>query len=413
MRWASALSTRPFLEAAVEEVVSQAQAILQASADLGFVFISSAFASEYSRLLPLLRDKLPGVSIVGCSGGGIVGMTQRGKAREVEEEPALSLVLAHLPEVQIKPFYVSASDLPDLDSPPDTWTDLIGVSPAESPNFVLLADLPRVNDLLQGLDFAYPGAAKVGGLASSGMLGSGATGLFCDDRFYREGAVGVALSGNIVLDTIVAQGCRPIGQPYWVTEGERNILLAMQEDDGSGLPSDRCAVNRSPLEQLQDLVQNLNEDDRQLAQQNHIFIGVAQNGFKQTLEPGDFLIRNLLGVDPRVGAIAIGDLIRPGQRIQFHLRDAETSGEDLDLLLRRYVQASQSNPSAIGALMFSCLGRGEGLYGEPNFDSQLVNEYLEDLPIAGFFCNGEIGPVGGSTFLHGYTSVFGIYREKK
>lgn len=413
MRWASALSTRPFLEAAVEEVVSQAQTILQASADLGFVFISSAFASEYSRLLPLLRDRLPGVSIVGCSGGGIVGMTQRGKAREVEEEPAISLTLAHLPDVQIQPFYVSASDLPDLDSPPDTWTELIGVSPAESPNFVLLADLPRVNDLLQGLDFAYPGAAKVGGLASSGMLGSGATGLFCNDRFYREGAVGVALSGNIVLDTIVAQGCRPIGQPYWVTEGDRNILLAMQEDDGSGLPSDRCAVTRSPLEQLQDLVQNLNEEDRQLAQQNHIFIGVAQNGFKQTLEPGDFLIRNLLGVDPRVGAIAIGDLIRPGQRIQFHLRDAETSAEDLDLLLRRYVQTSQSGSSAIGALMFSCLGRGEGLYGEPNFDSQLVNEYLAELPIAGFFCNGEIGPVGGSTFLHGYTSVFGIYREKK
>lgn len=412
MRWASALSTRPFLEAAVEEVVTQAQTTLQASPDLGFVFISSAFASEYSRLLPLLRDKLPGVSIVGCSGGGIVGMTARGKVREVEEEPALSLVLAYLPGVKVAPFYVSASDLPDLDSAPNTWTDLIGVAPSDAPNFVLLADLPRINDLLQGLDFAYPGAAKVGGLASSGMLGGGATGLFCDDRFYREGAVGVALSGNIVLDTIVAQGCRPIGQPYWVIEGERNILLAMQEDDGSGLPPDRCA-KLSPLEQLQELVQGLNEDDRLLAQQNHIFIGVAQNGFKQTLEPGDFLIRNLLGVDPRVGAIAIGDLIRPGQRIQFHLRDAETSAEDLDLLLRRYVQASQANPSAIGALMFSCLGRGEGLYGEPNFDSQLVNEYLEDLPIAGFFCNGEIGPVGGSTFLHGYTSVFGICREKE
>ncbi len=410
MRWVSALSTRPFLEAAVEEVASQAQLALQDHADLGFVFISSAFASEYSRLLPLLREKLPGVTIVGCSGGGIVGTTSRGKTREVEGEPALSLTLAHLPDVKVTPFYVSASDLPDLDSPPDTWTDLIGVPMSELPNFVLLADLPRVNDLLQGLDFAYPGAAKIGGLASSGMLGSGATGLFCNDRFYREGAVGVALSGNIVLDTIVAQGCRPIGQPYWVTEGDRNILLAMQEDDGSGLPSDRCKVNRSPLEQLQDLVQALSEDDRQLAQQNHIFIGVAQNGFKQTLEPGDFLIRNLLGVDPRVGAIAIGDLIRPGQRIQFHLRDAETSAEDLDLLLRRYIQAGQPHP--VGALMFSCLGRGEGLYGEPNFDSHLVHEYLAEMPIAGFFCNGEIGPVGGSTFLHGYTSVFGIYREK-
>lgn len=411
MRWASALSTRPFLEAAVEEVVTQAQATLQASIDLGIIFISSAFASEYSRLLPLFREKLPGVPLIGCSGGGIIGMTQRGKVREVEGEPSLSLMLGHLPNVKVQPFYISAGDLPDLDSPPDTWTDLIGVPMSDSPNFIVLADLPRVNDLLQGLDFAYPSAPKVGGLASAGTLG-GSTGLF-GDRFYREGAVGVALSGNIVMETIVAQGCRPIGKPYWVTEGERNVLLAMQEDDGSGLPSDRCGVKRSPLEQLQELVQGLNEEDQQLAQQNHIFVGVAQNGFKQTLEPGDFLIRNLLGVDPRVGAIAIGDLIRPGQRIQFHLRDAETSAEDLDLFLRRYVQASQFDPSPTGALMFSCLGRGEGLYGEPNFDSQLVNEYLQELPIAGFFCSGEIGPVGGSTFLHGYTSVFGICREKE
>ncbi|MCU0550034.1 MAG: FIST C-terminal domain-containing protein [Leptolyngbya sp. Prado105] len=411
MRWASALSTRPFLESAVEEVVSQALATLQDSADLGMIFISSAFASEYSRLLPLFREKLPGVPLIGCSGGGIVGMTQRGKAREVEGEPSLSLMLAHLPGVKVQPFYISAEDLPDLDSPPDTWTNLIGVPMSESPSFVLLADLQRVNDLLQGLDFAYPGAPKVGGLASSGILG-GSTGLF-GDRFYREGAVGVALSGNIVMETIVAQGCRPIGKPYWVMEGERNILLAMQEDDGSGLPSEPCGVKRSPLEQLQELVQGLSEEDQRLAQQNHIFVGVVQNGFKQTLEPGDFLIRNLLGVDPRVGAIAIGDLIRSGQRIQFHLRDAETSAEDLDLLLRRYVQASSAQPSPSGALMFSCLGRGEGLYGEPNFDSQLVSEYLHEIAIAGFFCGGEIGPVGGSTFLHGYTSVFGIFREKE
>lgn len=413
MKWVSALSTRPFLEAAVEEVVTQARSLLDVSPDLGFVFISSAFASEYSRLLPLLREKLPDVPIVGCSGGGVIGVNQRGKVLEAEGEPALSLTLAHLPNVNVHPFYVSASDLPDLDSPPDAWAELIGVAIADQPSFVLLAEpfSARINDLLQGLDFAYPGAAKVGGLASSGVLGGSSTGLFCNNRFYREGAVGVALSGNIVLDTIVAQGCRPIGQTFYVTEGERHIILNMKEDDGSGNWSENCKVNRSPLEQLRDLVQGLNEDDRQLAQQNQIFVGVAQNEFKQSLEQGDFLIRNLIGVDPRVGAIAIGDTIRPGQRIQFHLRDAETSAEDLDVLLRRYVQAARSHPSPVGSLMFACLGRGEGLYGEPNFDSQLFTEHL-DIPISGFFCNGEIGPVGHNTFLHGYTSVFGIFREK-
>jgi small ligand-binding sensory domain FIST len=413
MKWASALSTRPFLEAAVEEVVTQAQVLLDASADLGFVFISSTFASEYSRLLPLLKDKLPGVPIVGCSGGGVIGMNQRGKILEVEAEPAVSLTLAHLPNVNVHPFYVSASDLPDLDSPPDAWAEVIGVPVAEHPHFVLLAEpfSARINDLLQGLDFAYPGASKVGGLASSGMMGGSTSGLFCN-RFYREGAVGVALSGNITVDTIVAQGCRPIGQTFYVTEGERHIILNMKEDDGSGDVSDRCPVNRSPLEQLRDLVQALSDDDQELAQQNKIYVGVAQNEFKQSLEQGDFLIRNLIGVDPRVGAIAIGDAIRPGQRIQFHLRDADTSAEDLDVLLKRYVQASRSHASPVGSLMFACLGRGEDLYGEPNFDSQLFNEYL-DVPISGFFCNGEIGPVGNNTFLHGYTSVFGIFREKE
>jgi small ligand-binding sensory domain FIST len=413
MQWASALSTRPSLEAAVDEVVTQTQQCLQAPADLGFIFISSAFASEYSRLLPLLRDRLPGVPFVGCSGGGIVGMSSHAKAREVEDEVALSLTLVHLPDVIVTPFHITGDEMPDLDGSPDGWANFIGVPVADQPQFVILADpfSARINDLLQGLDYAYPGSAKVGGLASAGASSS-STGLFCNDRYYRDGSVGVALSGNIMLETIVAQGCRPIGLPFWVTEGERNIVLGLREDDGSGNWSNTSSVatKRTPLELLRDLVQSLDEDDRELAQQNHIFVGVAQNEFKLSLEQGDFLIRNLIGVDPRMGALAIGDRIRPGQRIQFHLRDAETSAEDLEVLLNRYVQ--QGLPMPAGALMFSCLGRGEALYGEPNFDSELFTDYVGEVPMAGFFCSGEIGPVGGSTFLHGYTSVFGIFRAK-
>jgi len=158
-------------------------------------------------------------------------------------------------------------------------------------------------------------------------------------------------------------------------------------------------------------VQTLSEKDRELAQHS-LFVGLVSDEFKVLLEPGDFLIRNLLGVDPKVGAIAIGDRVRPGQRIQFHLRDARTSAEDLEMLLERYQRSAEySGTSSAGALMFSCLGRGEGLYGEPNFDSRLFGRYLNNIPLSGFFCNGEIGPVGDSTFLHGYTSVFGICRQ--
>ncbi|WP_317134429.1 FIST C-terminal domain-containing protein [Leptolyngbya sp. 7M] len=137
---------------------------------------------------------------------------------------------------------------------------------------------------------------------------------------------------------------------------------------------------------------------------------MAQSAFKQQLEQGDFLIRNLLGVDPRTGAIAVGDRIRPGQRIQFHLRDATASADDLSTLLTRYRMHCTSTTSPVGALLFSCMGRGESLYEEPNFDSRLFTQHVGQISLSGFFCNGEIGPVGGTTFLHGYTSVFGICR---
>lgn len=415
MQWISVLSTRPSLESAVDEVVLRAQAELQVPADLGFVFISAAFASEYSRLMPLLEARLPGIPLIGCSGGGVIGMRPSGKAEELEGEVALTLTLASLPGVKVQTFHFAAEELPDLDSPPNAWTDLLKVAPADNPNFVILVDpfSSRVNDLLQGLDFAYPGAIKVGGMASGGSTSS-TSGLFCNYHLYREGIVGVALSGNITIDAIVAQGCRPIGQLYLVTEGERNILLGLEEQEGdSSTPYGGSALvsqKRTPLEVLQELIQEMSEEERSLAQHS-LFVGVAQSEFKQSLEPGDFLIRNLLGVDPRVGAIAIGDRIRAGQRIQFHLRDPQASADDLELLLQRYQQEHWGAPSPVGALMFSCLGRGEGLYGESNFDSRLFHRYSGLVPLSGFFCNGEIGPVGGTTFLHGYTSVFGIFRQ--
>ncbi|MBD0266726.1 MAG: FIST C-terminal domain-containing protein [Cyanobacteria bacterium Co-bin8] len=405
MKWVSALSTRASLEGAVGEVVEHIQARFSGQPDLGLLFISSAFASELPRLLPLLQEALPIPALIGCSGGGVIGMSPDDLALEVEGKPALSLSVASLPGVKVHSFHLPSGALPDLDSPPGNWIDLIGVDPADNPQFILMADpfASGINDLLQGLDFAYPGAVKVGGLASANGLNR-SSGLFCDRTLHQEGIVGVALCGHVVLDAIVAQGCRPIGNPYRVAEAERNILLRLEDPDSNN-------ELRPPLEILQELFQILSEEDRSLAQHS-LFIGVAQDGFKLTLEHGDFLIRNLLGVDPKAGAIAIGDRIRPGQRVQFHLRDARTSAEDLETLLSRYQLQSQfQTASPVGALLFSCMGRGEGLYKEPNFDSRLFNRFLDQVPLSGFFCGGEIGPIGGTTFLHGYTSVFGICRQ--
>jgi small ligand-binding sensory domain FIST len=405
MQWASAMSTRASLEGAVREVVEQLQRQFDQVPDLGLVFISSSFTSEFPRLLPLLQEMWPIPHLVGCSGGGVVGMTSEHVPREIENAPAISLSVASLPGVAAQSFYLSGDDLPDLDSPPQAWIDLIGVAPGENPQFILMADpfSASVNDLLQGLDFAYPEAVKVGGMASVDSFNR-VSGLFCNDTLHDEGIVGVALWGDVVLDTIVAQGCRPIGKPFQVVEVERNIVLSLSDPDAEN------AV-KTPLETLQTLFSTLGEDDRRLAQ-NSLFIGIAQDSFKTSLEHGDFLIRTLLGVDPKVGAIAVGDRLRPGQRVQFHLRDANTSAEDLKTLLQRYqVQSSITASSPVGALMFSCMGRGKGLYGESDFDSGLFFEHLGPVPLSGFFCGGEIGPIGKSTFLHGFTSVFGIFRQ--
>ena len=410
MKWVSAISTRVSLEAAIEEVAIAAKTQLEEKPDIALVFVSLAFASEYSRLAPLMQAQLPDTHIIGCSGSGVIGMDD-GFPEEVERGAALSLTLAHLPNVDVRHFHLTEQDLPDLDSPPSRWSELLGVTPESNPSFILMADpfSSGTSELLQGMDFTYPLAVKVGGLAGVESM-SRQSGLFCGDRLHREGVVGLSLSGEIAIEAVVAQGCRPIGELYRVSEGEGNVILQLASDsDEEGL------LAQTPLEILQNIFREMEEAERELAQ-NALFIGVAQSGFKPHLKQGDFLIRTLVGVDPRNGAIAVADKIRPGMRIQFHIRDAQTSAEDLENMLRRYrierlesnLDSDRPNLSPVGALLFSCTGRGEDLYDEPNFDSDLFERYLGPLPIGGFFCNGEIGPVGETTFLHGFTSVFGI-----
>ncbi|MEI6379637.1 MAG: FIST N-terminal domain-containing protein [Cyanobacteriota bacterium ELA615] len=408
MQWVNALSTKPSLEAAISEVAEQITAALNGSpADVGILFISSAYASDYPRLLPLLLEQIPLKTLIGCGGGGIVGTKSNGQILEIEETAAISLSVGCLPDVRIHSFHVLDSDLPDLDDPPNAWIELLGVSPEEKPHFILLSEpfTTGISNLLEGLDFVYPESVKVGGLSSSGVANclfyyvSGSR-----PTIYQEGTIGLVLSGEIILEAVVAQGCRPIGDPYMITKGERNIILELsdQEFGAQSLP---------PLDALRNLLESLDDQDRQLAQSS-LFVGLARDEFQMQLKHGDFLIRNLLGVDPRAGAMAIGDKVRSGQRMQFHLRDSQTSAQDLEYLLQLYRDTHTSQKPALGALMFSCLGRGQGLYEQANFDSSLFSKYFPNIKLGGFFGNGEIGPVAKRTFLHGYTSVFAIVRER-
>ena len=261
---------------------------------------------------------------------------------------------------------------------------------------MLLADpfSGRPEALLAGLDYAFPSSPKIGGLAS-GATSPGLNALFLDGEVFSEGAVGVALSGDVTIDTVVAQGCRPVGELMRVTGCRGNFLYEL---DG-----------RPAFEVLQELFAALDERDRRLAS-TALFVGVLMDEFRKEPRVGDFLVRNLIGVDPRRGAIAVGENLQEGMRLRFHVRDAQTSAEDLQTMLKSYEKTLPGSVS--GALLFSCLGRGEGLYGCPNFDTGVFREYLGDVPVGGFFCNGEIGPVGGATFLHGYTSSFGLFRPR-
>jgi small ligand-binding sensory domain FIST len=204
----------------------------------------------------------------------------------------------------------------------------------------------------------------------------------------------VALSGNLAIDTVVAQGCRPIGQPLHVTRCDRNVL---HELDG-----------KPPLRVLQELAARLSAADRELMTHS-LFLGLAMDELALEHRAGEFLIRNLIGIDPERGALAVGEQLRSGQCVQFHLRDARTSAADLEEVLGRYGQRGMA-AQVEGALLFSCLGRGLHLYGRPDHDTEVFRREVGEIPLGGFFCNGEIGPVGGKTHIHGYTSSFGLFR---
>lgn len=364
------------------------------SPDLLVAFVSGHFKDTYERVPELIYKHLKPKAMIGCSALGLIG-----GGVEVEQEPAISFTGAVMPGVAVKSFHIEDGELPDLDDPPHCWEELVGVPSHEEPNFLLLPD-PfsfRIDVFVEGLDYAFSKAVKVGGLASGGSrIGSHA--LFKDKSVHRTGLVGVAVSGNIVVDSIVAQGCRPIAKAYRVTKCHQNILFELD-----GKPA---------VHVLKEVIEALSPRDQDLAR-TAIFMGVAMDEFKDDPGQGDFLIRNIVGIEPTSGALVIGELLRKERTVQFHLRDAATSDDDLRFMLKRYLDDhSQASDKALGAILFSCTGRGQHLYGSTNHDSNCFQEYLGEVPLGGFFCNGEIGPVGGSTFLHGFTSSFGIFRDK-
>ncbi len=394
MKWSSHVSEKTTVREAVTECIYEINRQLGGEhPDLAIVFVSKYFADDYWIVPRLISDRLDGVLVLGCSADGVIG-----GGHEVEHRPALAITAGTLPDVNIHPFHLKDEDLPDMDAPPGAWEELIGVEAAKEPQFVMLAD-PfsfHAENFLLGIDYTYPKSVKIGGLASGGA-DAGSNAIYLGNEVHSSGLVGIALSGNIMIDTVVAQGCRPIGRPMTITKCRSNIVLEL---DG-----------QPPLQVLQNIFESLNERDKQLLQHS-LFLGVGMDELRDEHHHGDFLIRNLLGMDADHGALAVGAYLREGQTVQFHLRDAQTSAEDLDLLLAQYAGKEEFLPGE-GAVLFSCLGRGYNLYGRADHDTNMFMSKVGAMPLGGFFCNGEIGPVGHTTYLHGYTSSFGIFRPAR
>ena len=391
MKWSSAVSDQKTLKKAVDECVNSIRQDLGgATPDLAATFISSHFAEQYEEVPAMLQQKLGAKVLIGCSAGGVIG-----GGREIEQRPGFSLTAAILPDVELFPIRLEEDDLPDMDAGPDAWEEAVKISAEKDPRFLLILDpfsFPAPN-LLVGLDYAFGRCVKIGGLASGGSQ-HGDNALYLGDKVFRSGAIGVAMTGNIAVDTIVAQGCRPFGELMCITKSDRNLLMELDQ--------------RPPMEVMQEIFNSASDRDRELMRQS-LFLGIVMDDLIEEPRQGDFLIRNIIGLDGSTGIMAVGEMLREGQRVQFHLRDALTSAEDLATLLSRYA-AEERSKGGQGALLFSCLGRGQYLYGYPDHDTDLFRAKIGSIPLGGFFCNGEIGQVGSTTFLHGYTSSFGIFR---
>ncbi len=388
MKWASALSEAQDTASAIAAATGDlARQLGDAEADLVVAFASPHHADAYEALPAGIAAAFPRALVLGCSAAGVIGA-----GHEVEERAALSLTAASLPGVTLRPLVFA--DAPDEgpEASAEAWRARVGLAAEADPQFVLIGD-PFTFDsgaLVAGLDAAYPAGRKIGGLASGGS-GPGQNALWVGKSVQRVGAVGVAMTGDIAVDTIVAQGCRPIGDPMPITRADGSVV--------------RELGGKEPVAYMRALYDGLDKRDKELFRHS-LFVGLEIQSSKIEFQ-GDFLVRNIVGVDPNTGALAVAGRVRPWQVLQFLLRDAKTAEQDLTAQLERY-----RGPRPAGALMFSCVGRGQALFGRADHDTDLFRARVGAVPLGGFFCNGEIGPVGGQTFLHGYTSAFGLFRHK-
>jgi small ligand-binding sensory domain FIST len=381
LEFAAAASTAVDHNQAIDEVVPSLLDQLGDTPDLVVCFFSMEHAEAASGIGLSLSERLGTSAIVGCTAQAVIG-----GRKELEGSSGLSVWAARLPGVEVTPFALQVVQVPDgygVTGWPSVEADARATVLLLADGFSFPADR-----FLERLNEEQPGLPVVGGMASGGEQ-PGQHRLLLGSEALQSGAVGVALVGPVEVRTVVSQGCRPIGLPYAVTRGEGNIV----EELGG----------QSAVERLRQLVSNLTPTEQVLVR-GGLHVGQVIDEHKAEFGRGDFLIRGLVGADPDTGAIAVGDAVEIGQTLQFHVRDAGAADEDLRLLLD---PVASWNPK--GVLLFSCNGRGRSFFGRPDHDAGLLARATGDVPLAGFFAQGELGPVGKRNFVHGYTASVAVF----
>jgi small ligand-binding sensory domain FIST len=390
LRFAAALSTHADTERAVGEVCDRARSELDGTPDLALVFVSHHHGPDFCTVAAAVSQQTGTRNLLGCTGEAIVG-----GPREVERQPALALWLARLPGVAIHAMHIEYEETAEggtfvgwPDALPDDW-------PAGSALITLGEPFSFPTDaFLTVMNEDHPGVPVVGGMAS-GAWGAGQNRLLLGREEFDRGAVAALVHGPLRVRSVVSQGCRPIGKHFVVTRAQQNVIVEL-----GGKP---------PLERLQEILPTLEPTDQQLVQHG-LHIGTVIDEYKDRFERGDFLVRNVIGADPQSGVIAITDLVRPGRTVQFHVRDAQTADEDLHHLI---AASRAAGPPPLAALLFTCNGRGTRLFNRPNHDAGVLREHLGEIPAAGFFAQGELGPVGGKNFIHGFTASVVLFEESE
>ncbi len=392
VRFAHALSHAILAEEAGEQVGRTLLDGLGGQApDLTCVFFSGHYSEKADALLAAIRQQLPSTVLLGCSGEGIIAGN-----REYEEAPAVVLWGAVLPGTTLTPVRMAFETL-EFDVTERTWPDSPADLEDQPPVLLMFADpfTTPVKDTLASLADERPQLRAVGGLAGGGRE-AGEHRLILNDEVFDRGLVGCLLSGGVAIHTVISQGCRPIGERFIVTRSEHNVIYEL-----SGEPA---------LEQLQNTFDSLTPEEQRSAHRA-LHLGLAMNEHKDRFERGDFLVRNLIGADRTAGSLAVGDTVQEGQTVQFHLRDADSASDDLTEMLSRVRRGLADAP--LGALVFSCCGRGQHMFGRLHHDADHIHTMLGESVVSGFFCQGEIGPVGDQNFLHGYTASIMVFADSK